>query len=873
MASDGTKLSQVSSAPPRKINVQKFAESRASELDSLHSIVSNRLGNNFRSQRNKRRRTTAYDNQVAKKKSRKRRKLGLTGKSNVLESDKDQSKVSRRLRRRMELKKNPESGFSASGDGTKRLSTHVWHAKRFTMEKLWGFYLPLGLQGRGRGSRALLKWFKQGVVVHDASYHIAVQLEGSEAGITLFFHHNIDSLRSILQMVLVPCPSYQSEDISQSVLFGTIYGSAMLHHVGAPLSQPIVPVTYMWKPYHNQDGEGDGNFHDAVGCNDPHVCHSRFRQLWVWMHASAFDEGYNALKLACQKQMNETSTSINCFSLEGKLAKLEVIGSKAFQLLQKTLSPVTDISKDSLQLKKCSSLEADSDSEKNNIFVLEDEENISSCANLSFIVKDPRLLSNERTADFPESASSIISNNVQEDEANEHVVLPGISDKSEEFLSSSQSKFDGNTCFYDRSLWDANNGISPPVEENVLCMEKHQQHLDFICLDDSKSGTTKTSNKVQCSRSCPILLLKNNNEKGSPIGWSIILPLSWVRVFWVSFVSKGAHAIGLREKQWIACETGVPYFPSDFPDCNAYSSFMATEAAAADQKSELSPAAIRPLRVPIPSPWNIVRVSFDKVATGEQDSQFSSEKNMVDDDSLSDMTCRRSDTSHMTSFVCHGNSIDIIVARTTGVLTYFLNEIHGNHLPLFPQLPNQKTSFIKRMKNESKLGGLNETQVNYDHKLCFLRVLLHAYKEGVFEEGAVVCTPSLTDVSLWTSRSGSKEIGLEMPQSSVRSYFKETASGKWELQIAQDPASKESHRWPIGFVTTGFVRGSKKPVAEAFCEAVLLGRLREEQWNEMPVKRRRKEIYVLVRNLRSSAYRLALATIVLEQQEEDVNFM
>ncbi|KAL5791959.1 hypothetical protein ACOSP7_000553 [Xanthoceras sorbifolium] len=863
MVSDGTKRSQVSLAPPRKINVQKFAESRASELDSLHSIVSNRLDNNFRSRRNKRRRTTAYDNQVAKKRSRKRRNIGLADKNNVLESDKDhQKKLSRRVRRRMELRKNPESGFSASGDGTKRLRTHVWHAKRFTMKKLWGFYLPLGLQGRGKGSRALLKWFKQGVLVHDASYHIAVQLDGPE-----------DSLMSILQMVLVPSPPSLSEDISHSVLSGVIYGSAMLHHIGAPLSQPIAPVIYMWKPYHNKDIVGDVNYHNAVGCNEPHkiVCHSQFHQLWVWIHASAFDEGYNALKLACQKQMNDSSTSINCFSLEGQLAKLEVIGSKAFQLLQKTLHPVTDISKDSLQLKKCSALEADGDFEKNKIFILENEENVSSCAILSYIVKDPRLLLNERTADVPESASTVIYNNVPEDEANEHVDLPGIPDKSKELLSSSWSKFEGSTKFYDRILWDANNGISPPVEENVLCMEKHQQRLDFICLDDPKSGTTETSNRVQCSRSCPILLLKNNNQKGSPIGWSIILPLSWAKVFWISFVSKGAHAIGLREKQWIACETGVPYFPSDFPDCNAYSSFMETEAAAADQQSELRPAAIRPLRVPIPSPWNIVRVSFGKLATGEQCSQLSSEKNMVDDNSLSDMTSARSD---MISFVCHGNSVDRIVARTTSVLTYFLNEIHGYHLPLFPQLPNQRTSFIKKMKNESKLGqGLNETQINYDHKLCFLRVFLHAYKEGVFEEGAVVCAPFLSDVSLWTSRSGSKEIGLEMPQSSVRSYFKEAAPGKWELQIAQDSAGRESHRWPIGFVTTGFVRGSKKPMAEAFCEAVLLARLREEQWNEMPVKRRRKEIYVLVRNLRSSAYRLALATIVLEQQEDDVIFM
>lgn len=33
------------------------------------------------------------------------------------------------------------------------------------------------------------------------------------------------------------------------------------------------------------------------------------------------------------------------------------------------------------------------------------------------------------------------------------------------------------------------------------------------------------------------------------------------------------------------------------------------------------------------------------------------------------------------------------------------------------------------------------------------------------------------------------------------------------------------------------------------------------------------EVLVLVRNLRSAAYRLALATIVLEKQEDDVAYM
>lgn len=136
-----------SAAPPHELNVWKFAESRAPELEGLHSIVADRLDNNFQSQRNKRRRTTGHDNRVAKKKFRKRRVgLGDMGKTDSMRED--EKKISRRVRRNIELKKNPPSGYSTSGDGTKRLRTHVWHAKRFKMEKLWGFYIPLGLHGR-----------------------------------------------------------------------------------------------------------------------------------------------------------------------------------------------------------------------------------------------------------------------------------------------------------------------------------------------------------------------------------------------------------------------------------------------------------------------------------------------------------------------------------------------------------------------------------------------------------------------------------------------------------------------------------------------------------------------------------------------------
>ncbi|XP_062160430.1 ribonucleases P/MRP protein subunit POP1-like isoform X3 [Alnus glutinosa] len=670
-------------------------------------------------------------------------------------------------------------------------------------------------------------------------------------------------------MVMVPSPSALSEDVSRSVISGVIYGSAMLHHVGAPVPQPIAPVTYMWRPVLNRDS--DAMDHDGDGCNKPESieCSSSFRQLWVWIHVSALSEGFDSLKFACQKEMDERGCLVNCFSREGQLAKLEVLGSKAFQHLQKILHPVTCSSENSWQLKIHSAAVSDNDPQFKRSAVLENGEDFCTHAILSLRVKDPRIMPETGIVDVPESLSTGMLS-VPEAEIKEHAALTGISD-NKELLLSIWSKPEGkSTIYYDNELWNNGSGVSPPVEESVLCLEKHHLHMDNFCLDDPNSGVLNTSTKVQCSRSCPILLLKNNNQKGSLIGWSIILPLSWVRAFWVPLVSKEAHAIGLREKHWVACEMGLPFFPSDFPDCNAYTNFMATEAAAFSQKAERCPPDVRPWRVPIPPPWDTVRLAFNKGPARAGNGEIHSEEDMVDGNLLSNSDLENCSKS---SFVHHGNQFDGLVARTYSVLIDFMRGIQSDRLLLFPQLPDRKTSIFKFMKDESMFGlSLNGiAQFSYDGKLCYLRILVHAYKEGVFEEGAVVCAPQLTDLSLMITRSGNDEGRLQMPQSAVRSYFKEQSSARWELHIPEDAVARESHRWPIGFVTTGFVRGSKKPVAEALCEAVLLARLREEQWKNMP-RKRRKEIYVLVRNLRSSSYRLALATIVLEQ-EEDVEFM
>ncbi|CAN6162979.1 unnamed protein product, partial [Urochloa humidicola] len=114
---------------------------------------------------------------------------------------------------------------------------------------------------------------------------------------------------------------------------------------------------------------------------------------------------------------------------------------------------------------------------------------------------------------------------------------------------------------------------------------------------------------------------------------------------------------------------------------------------------------------------------------------------------------------------------------------------------------------------------------------------------------------------------------LQLPQSHVSSYFSWFDTTTSNFQLPKDDAARNAFRWPIGFVTTGFVHGSngQDAVAVAFCETKLLAVLRRQQWAHENLQSR--EICVLIRNARSTAYRRALATIILEHQESDLEFL
>ncbi len=81
----------------------------------------------------------------------------------------------------------------------------------------------------------------------------------------------------------------------------------------------------MWRPCREEGHVGKD--HAGVRCDEHHTYadSSCFRQLWIWIHASAFDEGFSALKFACEKQVHRLlmpDTLVKGWYLNSKLSWL-----------------------------------------------------------------------------------------------------------------------------------------------------------------------------------------------------------------------------------------------------------------------------------------------------------------------------------------------------------------------------------------------------------------------------------------------------------------------------------------------------------------------------------------------------------------------
>lgn len=68
----------------------------------------------------------------------------------------------------------------------------------------------------------------------------------------------------------------------------------------------IAPVLYMWRPFSNENNCVSSGENNAFmkSCNFVRQgCSTSSRQLWIWIHSAAFEEGLDILRRACQMQV------------------------------------------------------------------------------------------------------------------------------------------------------------------------------------------------------------------------------------------------------------------------------------------------------------------------------------------------------------------------------------------------------------------------------------------------------------------------------------------------------------------------------------------------------------------------------------------
>lgn len=183
----------------------------------------------------------------------------------------------------------------------------------------------------------------------------------------------------------------------------------------------------------------------------------------------------------------------------------------------------------------------------------------------------------------------------------------------------------------------------------------------------------------------------------------------------------------------------LPCFPLDFPDCNAYTHAMAMEKVITDQKVSLRPTSKKPLAIPIPPPWHSVRLNYDiGSGCGSEDKKLDG---MVKHPGYA--------TSEAKMLNNPGFPLEDQIARTSSMLSDFFNTINLDNLYLFPRMPYQKSCTYEVMKDkEIPSQETIVSEAEHDKGRCFLRVLLRAYRKGVFEQGAVVCAPLAADMKL-----------------------------------------------------------------------------------------------------------------------------
>ncbi|XP_056142227.1 ribonucleases P/MRP protein subunit POP1 [Lampris incognitus] len=530
------------------------------------------------------------------------------------------------------------------------LETHIWHAKRFHMLKKWGYCL--GDRPTYKCYRACYRAMSSHCLLQDLSYYCCIELQGEEDRL----------LASLSQLTSKETGPTFAVPVALS---GRRQGSVVVYRAGRYPSQPLGPVTFLWRP------RTQGSTH---------------RQLWIWAHPTIKQDLVPELQSVCQcleavfppvspvvmpadlapvagpeftpekipwtKQTpgrkrklsaktadgpvakkilgdgtrspttpvtwKSSSTGIVINDLTMEIVRYRLIGPQSHSVLTETLEIATDC--DLMNKSHPSSLWWPEHCQDESKMILHRQQadvfhtlksiystgEVPSGTVLGLTVDDPRLT-------LPKKKGKALPNMKQTQEVDEErrreLMLQGVPE---------------HCC--QSPLWD--QSIRDNVTHNKISEQELNRMKSEVLVPGSRLSPIPLQGRV------PVLLVHQPGKQvGQEMsswgaGWDLLLPKGWGMAFWVPLVYRGVRIGGLKMSLKHSQNKGAPHFPHDYPDCPAGVRFQEEQESELLGKFKRRPPAKRTNYIkhgclaPFCCPWQQLAEEWDLI-TGEGGSSSS----------------------------------------------------------------------------------------------------------------------------------------------------------------------------------------------------------------------------------------------------------
>ncbi|EDR13388.1 uncharacterized protein LACBIDRAFT_230763 [Laccaria bicolor S238N-H82] len=302
---------------PSTIDVEKFVEARAFEIDAMQKAM--KTANSSSTQRawqalprHLRRRAASHDVRRVPLKLRDKARAEIHW-----QMDPIRKKTLGSMPKRGKLKRISQTDKFLSRQRDKTwLETHLWHAKRMKMSDMWGY--RLAVHPTEKAYRPSHRASVHGSILHDASYHSLVEMRGPQ--------------EILISMLELSCDPQGPGPGSKRCLGGSRTLETHLYEPGGYPFALIAPVTIIWRPTANAIQE-----------------ESQLRTVWLRFHPSAQNEVLANLKtvasqiLSKYKSNNSLAKDVNVEinDLKDRINVFEIMGPKASQVIKGSLSPAS----------------------------------------------------------------------------------------------------------------------------------------------------------------------------------------------------------------------------------------------------------------------------------------------------------------------------------------------------------------------------------------------------------------------------------------------------------------------------------------------------------------------------------------------------